>query len=670
MKKLYCLSLFLLFTFQISASNIDSLQLILNNVKTDKQKVTLLQQIGETYKQKGDFPNAIITFNKAIDLNPDKLILLEIWYDIATAKARLQEYNEALEQCNRIIAEDSPDQKLLAKTYSLMSNLKLSLGETNESYELQYKSLQISETINDTLGLLLASYQIGTIHFYQNNYKLALKNYKKALFYAKNLQEEQHIYSSLGAIGSTYHRLGDLEASAKYNLQSLQLAKKLDYEVGIAYAAFNVGSDYYAMSKYDTAIVFFLQGLELQQKQQDKWGQSSSLRMLGEAYSALDDWENSIKYSEGALEVAQKIGATPQIMEGYQTLARIYEQNGDYQQANQYLNSFVTLKDSLVNEETIEKIEEVQTNYEVAQKERVLLKKTNELNKIYGYVLIGSLVMLLVISWMTYSRYRSEQENNSLLAQKNEKIRSQNQELRTKNEQIQQQNVKLEQSNQELRRFAFIASHDLKEPLRTIGSYSNLLTRRYKDKLDEDANDFLAFITSGASRMYRLLNEVLDYSKIDNNNLALESVVINESVEQVVINLQDLMEQKNAVVEVEILPTIKATQIHIKQLFHNLITNALKFNTTENAIVNIRSMDDEDNHILSVTDNGIGLDMIYKDKIFDMFQRLHGKEEYGGTGIGLAICKKIVNQYNGEIWVESKLGAGATFFISIPKNQN
>lgn len=175
MKKLYCLSLFLLFTFQISASNIDSLQLILNNVKTDKQKVTLLQQIGETYKQKGDFPNAIITFNKAIDLNPDKLILLEIWYDIATAKARLQEYNEALEQCNRIIAEDSPDQKLLAKTYSLMSNLKLSLGETNESYELQYKSLQISETINDTLGLLLASYQIGTIHFYQNNYKLALK---------------------------------------------------------------------------------------------------------------------------------------------------------------------------------------------------------------------------------------------------------------------------------------------------------------------------------------------------------------------------------------------------------------------------------------------------------------------------------------------------------------
>ena len=171
MKKLYCLSLFLLFTFQISASNIDSLQLILNNVKTDKQKVTLLQQIGETYKQKGDFPNAIITFNKAIDLNPNKLILLEIWYDIATAKARLQEYNEALEQCNRIIAEDSPDQKLLAKTYSLMSNLKLSLGETNESYELQYKSLQISETINDTLGLLLASYQIGTIHFYQNNYK-------------------------------------------------------------------------------------------------------------------------------------------------------------------------------------------------------------------------------------------------------------------------------------------------------------------------------------------------------------------------------------------------------------------------------------------------------------------------------------------------------------------
>jgi signal transduction histidine kinase/Flp pilus assembly protein TadD len=669
MKKLYCLSILLLMAFGgLNATNTDSLKMVLKKTKESSEKVTILIKIGETYVKKGDYSTALEYYKKAEALNNvDEEQKNEVLYKIANAQLRLQQYKLALNNCGKILKIGSSDKKLLAKVYGLMSNVKLSLGENNEAYELQYEALKISESINDTTGLFFSSYQLGTIYFYQNNYKLALKHYKKALKYAEMEGDERHIYSGLGAIGSTYHRVGNIEQSVIYNLKSLKLATNLDYEIGIAYAAFNVGSDYFTLEKYDTSLVFFFQGLELQRKQRDKWGQSSSLRMIGEAYRMTKNWDNSIRYSNEALKIAEEIEAAPRIMEGYETLARVYEGKGDYKMANDYLRKYQVLKDTLVNEETVEKIEAVQTSYEVLQKERALLKKTNELNKTYSYVLVGGIVILLLISYMIYSRFRSEKENNELLAEKNNQIFEQNKQLRDKNKKIQKQNIKLEQSNEELRRFAFIASHDLKEPLRTIGSYSSLLKRRYKDKLDQDANEFLDYITSGVSRMYKLLNEVLDYSKIEEDELSIETVDVNETIDYVIINLGNQIEKKKATVEKSELPMVKATHTHITQLFQNLITNGLKYNDTESPKILISCATDSNSHVFSVSDNGIGIDMIYKDKIFDMFQRLHGKDEYEGTGVGLAICKKIVSQYGGDIWMNSEQGQGTTFYFSLPK---
>lgn len=665
MKQLLCFLFIIILAIPLIAENVDSLQQVLNQTKSEKKQVELLKRIGYTYKMQGNHPDAIIVIDKALKLNLALKTKLELQYMQAGSKMYLQEYEAAGKLCNQIIVEVPEDKKLLAKTYGLLSNIKLSLGENDEAYELQYKFLELSESIDFTSGLYLASYQIGTYHFYQNSYKLALKNYKKALKYAEELEKDEHIYTCLGAIGSAYHRLENYVESATYNLEALELAQKIDYEVGIAYAAFNVGSDYYVMEKYDTAITFILQGLELQQKQQDKWGQSSSLRMLGEAYRALEDWDNSIKYSLKALEIATEIEATPRIMEGYETLARVYEGKGNFREANEYLYDYLELKDSLVNQETLEKIEEVQTNYEVAQREREILKNNNKINKIYGFGLIGGIIILLLISWLIYSRYRTEQKTNALLAEKSEQIHQQNLQLKNNNEKIQQQNRKLENSNEELRRFAFIASHDLKEPLRNIGSYSSLLARRYKGKLDNDADEFLGFITSGVSRMYKLLNEVLDYSKIDNEGVN-EPVDTNEAVSQAILNARIIIEEKNATIEFDDLPKILMSSIHIIQLFQNLIVNGVKYNDKEQPELKISGVRHSNNFIFSVRDNGIGIEKVYKDKIFDMFQRLHGKEEYAGTGIGLAICKKIVNQYNGEIWVESEVGKGSTFFISLP----
>lgn len=654
----------------LNATNIDSLKSVLKQTSKTSKKTLILITIGDAQAQNGDYTTALKSFKEAETLNEDVEQEVEIWYKIANAQLRLQQYKLALIQCEKILNNEPKNKKLLAKTYGLMSNIKLSLGENDDAYELQYEALKISESIKDTTGLFFSSYQIGTIYFYQSNYKLALKHYKKALQYAEMEGDERHIYSGLGAIGSTYHRTGNIEQSVIYNLKSLKLAEDLDYEVGIAYAALNVGSDYFALEKYDTSLLFLFQGLEIQRKQQDKSGQSSSLRMIGEAYRMMENWDKSILYANEALTIAENIEAAHRIMEGYETLARVYEGKGDFQKANDYLRKYHVLKDTIVNEETVQKIEAVQTSYEVLQKERALLKKTNQLNKTYTYILIGGIVILLLIFYMTYSRFRSEKKNNELLEEKNNQIHEQNKQLRDKNKKIQKQNIKLEQSNEELRRFAFIASHDLKEPLRTIGSYSSLLKRRYKDKIDQDANEFLDFITGGVSRMYKLLNEVLDYSKIEEDELSTEIVDVNETVEYVIINLGNQIEKKNAIVEAGELPKVKATHTHITQLFQNLITNGLKYNNTENPKISINCATDSNSHVFSVSDNGIGIDMIYKDKIFDMFQRLHGKEEYEGTGVGLAICKKIVSQYGGDIWMNSEKGEGTTFYFSLPKIDN
>ena len=239
MKNLMSLCFILFLSFQgVKATNVDSLESVLKQVTETEEKADVLLSIGEIYRGKGDYTTALEYYRKAEILETGIEQETKIWYKIADAELRLQRYKVALKQCEDILKASPSDKKLLAKTYSLMSNVKLSLGEYDDAYELQYEALKISESINDTTGLFFSSYQIGTIYFYQSNYKLGLRHYKKALEYAKMEGNERHIYSGLGAIGSTYHRIGNMEKSVAYNLESLELAKELEYEVGIAYAAF------------------------------------------------------------------------------------------------------------------------------------------------------------------------------------------------------------------------------------------------------------------------------------------------------------------------------------------------------------------------------------------------------------------------------------------------
>lgn len=223
----------------------------------------------------------------------------------------------------------------------------------------------------------------------------------------------------------------------------------------------------------------------------------------------------------------------------------------------------------------------------------------------------------------------------------------------------------LKQSNAELEQFAYIASHDLQEPLRMVTSYLQLLQRAYQDKLDTDANDYIGFAVDGSKRMRNLINGLLEYSRIGKLEQSFENVNLNETLETVCKDLGESIKENNAIIQYKDLPVVFANKLQMQQLFQNLISNAIKFRNEKSPFIRISFTLEQDIYHFQINDNGIGIDTHYAEKVFLIFQRLHSRENYPGTGIGLAICKKIIEHHKGKIWLESTLGKGSTFHFTI-----
>jgi PAS domain S-box-containing protein len=234
---------------------------------------------------------------------------------------------------------------------------------------------------------------------------------------------------------------------------------------------------------------------------------------------------------------------------------------------------------------------------------------------------------------------------------------------------LEERAVELERSNADLQQFAYAASHDLSEPLRTVTSYVQLLRKRYSGQLDADANDFIDFAVDGAVRMQALIDGLLLYSRAGTSEYAMGPVDCSEVVRATVATLDAIIRETRATVTYESLPTVRGDETQFSQLFQNLISNAIKFVAPGTAPrVHIAATREEREWAFSVSDNGIGIEPEYAARIFTVFQRLHGRDEYPGSGVGLAICKRIVERHRGRIWVEGNAEAGSTFRFTIPAN--
>ena len=235
---------------------------------------------------------------------------------------------------------------------------------------------------------------------------------------------------------------------------------------------------------------------------------------------------------------------------------------------------------------------------------------------------------------------------------------------------LERKSAELKRSNVELEQFAYVAAHDLQEPLRMVASYTQLLSKRYTGRLDSDADEFIAFAVDGAHRMQLLIEDLLAYCRVGTTGKAPQEISSTEALDQALLNLQGAIQESGGVVTHDSLPTVMVDGAQLVQLFQNVVGNALKYRSAESPRVHVSAKKNSaGERIFSMRDNGLDIDPQYFEKVFVMFQRLHGREEFSGIGIGLTLCKKIAERHGGRMWVESEPGKGSTFYLALPERE-
>ena len=285
-----------------------------------------------------------------------------------------------------------------------------------------------------------------------------------------------------------------------------------------------------------------------------------------------------------------------------------------------------------------------------------------------GVLSIGPLFRTIQAAEAALRQSRDELEG--LVAERTEALKAANTHLSLELEERRRAEQELARSNAELEQFAYVASHDLQEPLRMVASFTQLLAKRYRGQLDADADEFIGFAVDGATRMQRLLNDLLAYSRVGTRRKPFAMIACDSVLRDALANLKPAIEESGAAITHEPLPIVRGDEVQLIQLFQNLIGNAVKFHGQEPLQVHISAKLQDGDWVFAVRDNGIGIAPEQQERIFLIFQRLHHRSEYPGTGIGLALCHRIVERHGGKIWVESEVGKGATFYFTIKGGKN
>jgi len=670
------------------ANSLDSLENILRSKITGNNVNEQLEayfELGTAYLDNKDTDKALEYLLAAEDLSKkikNSDLHLKTRFKLGLCYSSRHENDKAVEIFTQLVKDlNHGNRQMLGEACYRLGKVYQVQGNYELAFEYHFKALQIREELNDEKGVTESYYRIGGLHFYQGNYHKSIEYSTKSLKLAEKLNFEKYVISNYGALGGAYSRLDKVELSQEYNLKAYNASLASDTKYGLAYFAFNLGDNYQTLGKLDEALIYFEKAHNLNKNAKDRWGQIGTYKAIGEIYVDKNEHKKGMEHLNKSLEIARDLGARSRLPDVYISLARNLESIGRFKESNIYYRNFISLRDSMTNEATLQKMADTKTQYEISQKEKALQKRDSQLQDMYRNFLIAGLIALIIFLWQMSNKYRTQTKHNKIQREKNAKIQQQNEELATvhstqvetnqllkeQNEKILIQNNSLENKNEELQRFAYIASHDLKEPLRNIGSFATLLKRRFKGQLGKDADEYIDFITTNVSRMYDLLHEVLMYSKLENEEITSEWVSLNEVVQTVKETLGGKIMEQNVDVQIAPLPEVKGHRSHLLQLFQNLMSNSIKYSKNEKPLVEVGLEYNINGYerVFYVKDNGIGIDMEFKERVFEIFKRLHGKDEYEGTGVGLAICKKIVMQNHGDIWVESEVGEGATFYFTL-----
>ncbi len=578
-----------------------------------------------------DFTNVVPYSKKIISLgeqNNDEVLTAKGDFFLGTVLSMHENFEQARVHLEKAKAVFEKDAQLNSYLGACLLEIAFLYRSTPKDPSLEYEySLKAFELLNaiekpsarDKKFLGYANYHLSLVYNVLGYFDDSFRHVNEAIKIAK--QENDHITlaTAHNLIANLYHKRGDKELAEKHFLLAYeckhQINKSLKEEgkltkaniFSIAVTEANLGYFYIKLNQHEKAFKFLDSALKNSNSFEGQAGKEVRLKLeirSAMAYEAVEKQELAIDHFKNAQEQALDLKDDDSLFSIYDSLRLIFEKKKDFQTAYHYSVKLNELSKKMLDNKNNKIIADLKVQYETQQKDAEI--------------------------------YRLKSQA-------------------------------LEKSNEALDEFARVASHDMREPLRMINSYMGLLKRRYQDKLEGSAIEFIDFAVDGTHRMIAMIEDLLAYSKISSDEIKFSKVNLNEVVENVTIYLRKQIEEKNAILEFDHLPDVYAGQSEMIRLFQNLIGNGIKYNENKPPTIKIQVKELDKTYEFSIIDNGIGIDEEHQKMIFEPFRRLHSKAEYSGSGIGLSIVEKIVKRHNGTLNLDSFPGSGSTFRFTLPK---
>lgn len=532
------------------------------------------------------------------------------------------------------------------------------------------ESRKISLGINDTIGVLQCNNNIGLIyldlkaydkadHYFKENYQMSVK--------LNNFHGQAISLSNMGNVSLANKKY---DQAIEYYLKSNSIADSLGLKFGVMHSFAKLGKIYGEKNMHEISLDYsqhaHLLAIELGHKTEI----AKTAITLAKSLNKQKDYRQAIEMGSKALNYINDLSSKYTQAQIYKTLANSYQGIGDYEKSIAHFNKYDAKRDSLIDQERAKIFAEIDIQYRVDKKdkENQSLKLTNQKNQVIieqrTLIAMGVGLGLILLSLLTLNLYLNNRRKKENFIEMEQKVQERTEHLNATNKQ-------LRKANEELESFAYIASHDLKEPLKNISNFTGLIQSKLDPKKIDQLKVPFHFIFLNVKQMETLIEGVLSFSKVGKNAADNEMKSFSAIINKAKTELQTTLKEKNAQILInqnntqQDLDLIKLPS-QLSHVFKNLIENGIKYNKEVLPCIEISYQQNGKNAIFMVSDNGIGISKEYHNRIFEMFKRLHNRSEYKGSGIGLAICKKIIENLEGSISLESKKNEGSTFKIELP----
>lgn len=642
-----------------------------------------LNNIGFIQSIKVELDDALSNLQKSLEIFTelnDSTGIAKALNNLGLVFWKKEDYTQAREKYKESIgiSTKTNDLEAMGNSYNYLGLIYWIKSDYSLALEYFHNSLEVKEKLNDEFGKAITLNNISRIYNELSQFEKSLSYSVTALNIGKNLNNGYVKGRAYNNMGNSYTGLNQYSQALDYQQKSLEEKEKVNDSRGIIYTLFNIGDMYYKSKDYPTALDYYQQALEKNERINDLLLRASIFIAIGNIYNEIGNKSAAINYYNRGLEISEKLGSKDRLMEVYLRLTNYYEDQKDFQKANYFLRNYYALRDTIYEEINQERITELTTKYEAAQKEHEIevLKreqaiqnlKLEDEERITTYLTI-ILIFALFSAVLIYNRYLLRRKANKELEKTNMQLQEVIQQLRDSE-------IQLKEINNTKDKFFSIIAHDLKNPFNAMMGFSNLLKNEYSSLSNEERLEYINTIGETINQSYNLLENLLQWARSQTGSLKVEKKVLNVKsiIEDSTKEFSEIVRKKNLRIVKNISDDlmIDADPFMVNSILRNLINNAIKFSHPKNDIV-ISAAKGKNGFVeISVKDSGIGMSEAELKKLFSIESNFSkpGTAKEQGTGLGLLISKEFIEKNKGDIRVESHLGEGSNFIIELPEAKN